>query len=162
MDVKNKKIKYFKKKGVTLVEVIIALGVFSIVIASSVATLASGVTTRHNLKLQQQSVEEIVTAINLISKRVRMGEIISVQTGNVAFIDVKDNNDLKTYQYFFNGLSNTLTLKVDGTTVVLANNIEGSFYVSVGEPKRLTISMKPVGGTDQKRVQTTVSTRVYE
>lgn len=155
------RIKKINNKGFTLIEAIIAIGIFSVVLTATFGILATGIRTQHVLRARQQSAEEFINAINLISKRVRMSEIVSPDPGGLAVsaITVRDNTDDANYTYSFNGTE--LRLGSD----VLATNVSGNFYVSTDNPKRLTITMKPAdadASDNRARIQTTVSTRVYE
>jgi prepilin-type N-terminal cleavage/methylation domain-containing protein len=159
---KNNKKYLNRSSGLTLIEVIVAISVFSIVLLGSVGVMVSGITTRHALKKQQQTMEEFSTAINLMAKRIRMSTLVTagggpfpgIKTG----ISVKDNNDSITYTYLFDSGTKRLLLGSE----VLANNVVGSFYVSANDPKAITISMKMADDSSNKtRIQTTVSTRSY-
>lgn len=158
---KDKKKLLLNKSGFTLVETIIAVGVFAIVISAAFGILAASITTQRALKTSQQSAEEFINATNLIAKRVRMSEILTA-SGTTNSISVKDNSDGNTYVYTFSG--GGLKFGQNSATDTLVSNISGNFYVSADKPKRLTITMKPGSagaGDNRTRIQTTVSTRVY-
>lgn len=154
----NKKILLSSNVGLTLIEVMVAISVFSIVLLGSVGVMVTGVTTRHALKKQQQSVEDFSIAINLMAKRMRMSDITTT-TGSNASVSMTDNIDgVTAYTYTFDSSNYTLKLGSD----ILANNVLGSFFVSATDPKFVTISIKMADdSSDKTRVQTTVSTRAY-
>jgi amino acid permease len=71
---KRKKSK--KLKGLTFVELIIAITVFSIIVVATVSAFATGVLGRRNTQKIQQNAEETRAAMELMAKNIRMSSLV--------------------------------------------------------------------------------------
>jgi len=64
--------KYKKCKGMTLVEMMIAIIVFGLVMLASVRVLSTYIKNRNSAKFSQQGIEELALMANDMAKRIRM------------------------------------------------------------------------------------------
>jgi prepilin-type N-terminal cleavage/methylation domain-containing protein len=147
------------KKGVTLVEVLVSIFIFSIMIASMTGIFATMIRKRSEIKQMQQRTEELSLAVNYIAKKVRM----STYKGDVcssASCTVLDNSLDKKVTFSISG--DVLKEQAEsGAPVSIMAGVSGGFDIqSSDRVPRITIRLfakdKP-----ETSVQTTVSLRSY-
>ncbi|MEI7426205.1 MAG: hypothetical protein WCK16_04775 [Candidatus Moraniibacteriota bacterium] len=155
---KNKKSLPAGRKGLTLVETILAVAVLSITIMASTAVSSSYLRSRMSIKKYQANNEELSLALNYLAKDIRMSHTNGVASPDEYRADIYPINNSTTalVEYKFNSGNKTLTRN----GIVIASNVTGNFYVAnntKGIP-RITITIKKEG-TPEMVVQTTVSMR---
>lgn len=144
----------------TLVEMIIAIAVFSIIILASTAVSATYLTSRTSIKKYQANSEELSVAMNYLAKDIRMSNCMD---GACDFSSLP--NSFKIYNndtglpiiYTFKAADKTLTRNGD----IIISNVTGKFYAintGANQIARITISMQK-DGVPAMLVQTTVSMR---
>ncbi len=168
------------RKGFSLLEMIIAVFIFSLVVTVAVSAFVSAVSVRKKTKEIQQNMENARVAIDGMAKALRNGDII---TGTVNTILAYNYSQERCEQYLFSGNNLTYSFKsvlqadymadktlcnssLGGTFNMLSGTVSsGKFNVipsvagsSVG---RVTILMQiqNAGGADKALMQTTVSLR---
>lgn len=153
--------KFFKKnkKGLTLVETILAVAVLSITIMASTAVSSSYLRSRTSIKKYQANNEELSLALSYLAKDIRMSSSTANFNGYTGSITIKNNTSSVNVVYIFNIGAKTLTR--DG--IIVASNVTGEFYVSnnanyLKDIPNITIKIKKEG-TPEMIVQTTVSMR---
>jgi len=138
------------KKGLSLIEVMVAIFVFSIIITVSMAVATMYLKGSLTIKKYQENSEELSLAMNYISTDIRMSSLVSpVSTSNLNLTN--NNGDSVTYAFSGGGLTRNGSMIID--------KVSGSFYVinSNGIP-RVTIAMWKTNYTDFS-VETTISMR---
>lgn len=173
------------RKGMTLVELMLAIFIMSIIIMSAMSIASIYLKGRSVIKKSQDNIEEMSLALNMLAKELRMSNCdTKANSGRCSFssgpggfkdsITVIDNNhieDSHTYE-FVGGVG----LKKDGD--ILVSGVTGRFYVfpsiTTGQISgsissdpyfskrvpRVTIMMEKDDGSGQPIVlQTTVSMR---
>lgn len=147
------------RRGLTLVEMIIAIAVLSVTMLASAAVSATYLKSRTSIKKYQANNEELSMVMNYLSKDIRMsnGTPANGSSNSIALIS---NASGKSVVYTFNNTAKTLTRNEDSAgAVAVANNVTGAFYVAGGGAiKRITIRMQKEG-IPPMTVQTTVSMR---
>ncbi len=115
-----------KKSGLTLIEMLVAIFVFSVTIAASMAVAATYLKSSYAIKKYQENSEELSLALNYISKDIRMSNALGgANNGKVASINLTPNSESTPVSYAFDNNSNVLTK--NGSPIV--NNINGYFYI---------------------------------
>jgi prepilin-type N-terminal cleavage/methylation domain-containing protein len=174
------------KRGFTLIEMIVTIGISSLIIIAVVGVFASFVKNRRGVRLMQQSMENTRSALELMGKSLRMSCNISLSgTNKIYFADQTlsscisyefDTNKIVRKEYTEDAtgtidLCNSNYCKfanpyIPGTNVDLTDtNISGISFsvmnnnVTNKEIPRITISIQ--SSTSDKIVQTTVSARDY-
>jgi type II secretory pathway component PulJ len=156
------------KKGLTLVETVLAIAVLSITIMASTAVSSSYLRSRMSIKKYQANNEELSLALNYLAKDIRMSST-NVSTANEDTSEIKLINNTSKNEVIYkfnNNSSKTLTRKEGAgpdSPVIVASNVEGKFYVSNNfytkkNIPKITITIKKIG-TPEMVVQTTVSMR---
>ena len=118
----------FKKKdGLTLIEMLVAIFVFSITIAASMAVAATYLKSSYAIKKYQENSEELSSALNYISKDIRMSNTLSDSSGNGinASINLTPNSESASVSYAFDNSQNILSK--EGNPII--SNIGGYFYI---------------------------------
>jgi Tfp pilus assembly protein PilV len=157
---KNIMQKFWKKnkKGLTLVETILAVAVLSITIMASTAVSSSYLRSRMSIKKYQANNEELSLALNYLAKDIRMSSKMIDSDGKFDSIAIKNNASGTHIVYAFNSAAKTLTRD----NIVVANNVTGKFHVKNNSTATsipiITIKIKKEG-TPEMVVQTTVSMR---
>jgi Tfp pilus assembly protein PilW len=152
---------FFKrfKKGITLVEVLVGMFVFTIMITSMIGVFVTLLQRRTEVRKMQQQTEEFSLAMSYMAKKMRMSDLApsACSGSSCAILDHNENNTEVT----FNFDAGTSTLK-EGSNV-LASNVTGGFTAQntgVGKMPYITMRMMVPGKPDTS-VQTTVSLRSY-
>lgn len=169
-----KKFKNLKdRKGFFLLEMIIAMAIFSLVIVAVVATFASIVKTQKRTREIQRNVESAGTAMEVMSKTIRMSSQTADYSGGKE-IRLYNNSQDKCISYKFNagdlkvseelGHNGTTDCTIPGTYPVssystLIPGASGLFSVTTtrsSSPKRMGKATILVN-LGQNHLQTTVS-----
>lgn len=163
-----KKLKIKNKKGLSLIELIVAIAVLSITVLAATAVSATYLKNRTSIKKYQANNEELSLALNFMSKDIRMSncgendsECALGNGGNTDTITVKSSRTEKLITYRFNNDGN-LTRQVDGEeAAVMIGDVTGKFYVTDNDIKRITIRIEKTAtaSVPAMTVQTTVSMR---
>ncbi|HAI74321.1 MAG TPA: hypothetical protein DCS28_03205 [Candidatus Moranbacteria bacterium] len=163
------KFKIKDKKGLTLVEMIIAIAVLSITILASTAVSATYLTSRMSIKKYQANSEELSMAMNFLAKDIRMSNcpvaastcVLPNATAS-STITIYNNATGGLITYAFNSTNSTLTRKAgSGNAVPIISNVTGAFYarnIDADQIARITIRLQKTG-TPSMAAQTTVSMR---
>jgi prepilin-type N-terminal cleavage/methylation domain-containing protein len=166
---KNKKHLASNSRGLTLIEMVLAIAVLSITILASTAVSATYLNGRIKIKKYQANNEELSMALNFMSKDIRMSnELASATTigSPITLISIKSNVNSNDIVYQFATVAGVNVLQrteAGGTPTTITSGVTGSFYV-LGDPAitipRITIRIqKETSGISPVSVQTTVSMR---
>jgi prepilin-type N-terminal cleavage/methylation domain-containing protein len=100
------------KKGFSLIEVLVAMSIFSLIIISFVSSFAGSYFTFRSSKAIQRNLEQSQNAMNLIAKNLRTSTLVSCDSGSCSSsgeryssIRVFDYSQMKCIDYRFNGNS---------------------------------------------------------
>lgn len=98
--------KYKTKKlaGFSLLEMIIAMSIFSLIVMATVAAFASIVSTQKKTKEIQKNLESTRTALELVGKTMRFSNHLSSGGESVIFLYNTSQNKCLSYQFSENGL----------------------------------------------------------
>lgn len=182
---KRKKSK--KLKGLTFVELIIAITVFSIIIVATISAFATGVLGRKNTQEIQQNAEETRAAMELMAKNIRMSSLVRVRDDGLKISMFNMSQD-KCVSYLFHsgnllasefppnhddaevvrGEDCLMFFKYNDKFKIFVEDVGGKFYATEtislplddADPVigKATIQMKK----GSNNLQTTVSFRDYE
>lgn len=175
-----------KYLGFSLVEMIIAIFVFSVIMTTVTATFVSVINTRKKVKAVQQDVEDARFAMELMAKTLRTSHVVSpTLPSTVSDIKVFDYSQSKCIEYRLAGnkLQSGEATAVDEVACATAtpgpfsdmtsgylNNLSLDVIPSSGTTRgKVTIAMKICynltcsgANSDAVNIQTTVSLRDYE
>jgi prepilin-type N-terminal cleavage/methylation domain-containing protein len=113
-----------KNRGLTLIEMLVAIFVFSVTIAASMAVAATYLKGSTAIKKYQENNEELSSALNYISKDIRMSNTLSVsRDGRFDSISLTPNSGSQPVTYAFNNNN----LEKDDQAII--SNVSGFFYV---------------------------------
>jgi len=160
-----------KNKGFTLIELIIALAIFSLVIVSMVSITVSMIKSQRKIFAIQNIQEPARYILESMSKEIRMSEINWVSGDNLTLNITNDKNENVGYRFI---AADRLQRQVDGGgwQYLSPANLEltGGFYISKSSfPDRaiVTVTMQ-IKSTETKAekqaevyLQSTISQRSY-
>ena len=169
------------KKGFTLVEVIIAMGIFVLVMSSSTVIFSSAFNSYREARNILESVESSQYAMNIMAKTFRTS---SVMSGGGNSVIVYDYSQEKCFEYEFSSSSGSLnrsegvpddpddnpldTCSPSGSgSPVTSDNVSGTFQVIPTDEDgevvgKITVSMTITeGSANPVHLQTTTSLRDY-
>ncbi len=147
-------------KGVTLVELLVAMAVLSIVVAGIVA---SRNTQQNQSMTQQQAVEvqqNVRAALSMLADEIRMAgydpdgdepdaKITKAGDGTAvgkeftfAYVNDDDSGNLKTVSYWINGTD--LMLNDGGTDKLIAENISSLIFTYLDENNAVTATLNDI------------------
>jgi len=140
-------------RGLTIIEMMVAIFVFAITISTSMAVAATYLKGSSALKKYQENSEELSLASNYVSKDMRMSNTLVANNGKQNSISLINNAGGGALAYEFSGDE----LKRDGA--VIASDVSGSFYVrnNAGIPLITIVMWK--NNHPEFSVETTVSMR---
>lgn len=92
-----------KLSGFTLVEMVVALGVFAIMTTALSASFASGFASFGNSREIQRDTDAVQHAMNTISKLLRTGTVVSSFSSNAQSIVFYDYSSKSCYEYSITG-----------------------------------------------------------
>lgn len=186
MVINNKKIN--NKKGFTLVEVVVAIGMFVIIIAASSGIFARLFKSYRGAKNVNENMKNAQFALNLMSKTFRTSSVKYYIAGGGNAIIVYDYSQSSCIRYVFNGTALTKATAavtesncVNGAsfsaaTVMTSGAVTGSFYArdsrgndsdnSSTRVGLVTVNMRITSGGavdtgSSARIQSTSSLRDY-
>ena len=101
------------KKGFTLIEMIIAIGVFSIMSVAIAGAFTSGFSTYGSTRELQRNVETAQYALNTLEKLLRTSTVVSAAGTNVQAITFYDYSSARCFRYSIlsSGTSSSLTAR---------------------------------------------------
>lgn len=159
------------RKGVSLVEVLVSMFVFTLMIASMMSVFVTLIRKRSDIRQSQQHSEELSLSMGYVMKKVRMSDEGSCGSGSdVKTCSVIDHVTGDTLRYEFlsdHTLSETITSSSGGSsqTATLADGVDGGFSLGGGDVPRITMHMMALDESQKPKidtsVQTTVSLRSY-
>ena len=178
-----------KAKGFTLVEMVVAMGIFAIVAAGVAQAFAGGFRAFSDARKIQRNLETAQHAINTLAKELRTSTVVyPTMSGPATSVRFFDYSSSRCFEYRISGgkldarwsvVAELTDLSTDcpalsGTwTTLTTGYVTGSFYVvpsddgSSGGIKRIgrvTIALvvkNDSASTHETRVQTSVSLRDY-
>ncbi len=110
-------------KGLSIIEMLVAIFVFAVTISTSMAVAATYLRGSFAIKEYQENSEELSLALNYVSKDIRMSNSLNAGSGKVSKIELINNTDNISLEYVFDGNN----FKRAGQ--IIANDVSGSFYV---------------------------------
>lgn len=179
-------------RGFSLLEVLLATFIFSIVMVSVTVYFAGIARANQNSKRLQQNLEDVRFAMNRIAKVLRTSVVISPKETagtSVSTVRVFDYSQSKCFQYEFvssgmmeyeaNPPSGTTDEKAWCETAALSSvplvsvssgaSLQGTFFVSTSEDTasneragRIMMNAKITRASNSSTIQTTVSLRNFE
>jgi prepilin-type N-terminal cleavage/methylation domain-containing protein len=105
------------KKGLTLVEVVISVAVFSIIMAVTASLFGSNIDTKRRTDRARVAYERMQVAMNVVAKTLRTSSIVSNASANSPSVRVYDYSQEKCVE--FSTSSNVLT--ISETSVPIAD-----------------------------------------
>jgi len=157
------------KKGITLIELIVSIALFSLAVIVVLTILSTGINAQRKVIALQNVQENARALLEFIAKEVRMGIVSSAGTDYINI--TRSDGDVVRYT-FSNGdiIRNNITDNLSGAMNSTNINITGSFYVTgLGtadnlQPKiTIVLSVQSQGSKveEQARIdlQTTLSQR---
>lgn len=151
------------EKGVSLVEVTVAMFIFSIMMTAMVAALVTLLHRRAEIRVMQQRTEELSLAINYMAKKIRTSDYVSsVNNCNAASCVVHEHTAADGIDATFSFSGSDLTEKIgSNTAVTIASGVTGGFSaVNTGTDQVSRITMHMADSSHpETSVQTTVSLR---
>ena len=160
-----------KNKGFTLVELLVAMAVFSLIVVSMGATAVSVIKSQRKSLALQNTQETARYILESVSKEIRMSKINSADSGGSATAILNITNaKSETFNYQFD---NTSKILYRGGQALNSTNLEvtGGFYIrkSTSLPARavvtLVMKVKATGGRAETEaeiyLQSTISSRAF-
>lgn len=144
------------EKGVSLVEVIVSIFIFSLMMISMIGIFVTILHKRADTHDMQQRTEEFSLVMSYMAKKIRTSELSPSTTCDAFTCTFRDSVLNANVSFSFDAAAHTLK---EGNTVIVSN-VTGRFSpITTGMP-RITIQLMAVGEPDTS-VQTTVSLRDY-
>jgi Tfp pilus assembly protein PilW len=150
------------KKGVTLIELLIGMFIFTLMIVAMTMVMVTILNRQSNIKAMQADTEEHSLIMSYLAKKIRMSTYNSSTSNSIT---VKDHSTglLLTFTFTTEGGKPVLKEGNGATSSVIARNIDGLFIATntnSNQAPRVTILLKKPTSIDAA-VQTTVSLRSY-
>jgi len=181
---KNKKAWLLPRRGFTLLEIIVALFVFSIAMVAVTAIFASFVSANRTTKNTQKALEDSQQAMNIMAKTIRTSSIVTSASNKLRIFEYSQDGSpaCREYTFFGSGSSARIQYAVDASspasadktscstanmtsaTNVINTPTTGSFFVTPSVSKtvgKVTILMIVTAGSIQTPIQGPVSLRDY-
>ena len=160
-----------RESGYTLIELMVSIGVFSIVVAMTSAMFVTSLKGQEKAYTSQNVSDSARYAMEMISREIRMGTSFSSSADSIQFTSTMPHRDGQTVN--FELISGQIMFDDDTTDAVLAASITSSdtsvsslsFLLDIGDHERITIVMRieSVGTREDVKttmnLQTTVSPR---
>lgn len=168
------KTNYQTKTGFTLVEIMVAVSIFSIVTVIVVGALITAIAINNKAQAIKLAMDNLNYALDSISVKMKRGYNFEFSDEELTFISPKDDpeNEPKTYTYKLNNSAGTIEMQVDGgpwraITITQKLKVDRFFGdITIGNPgpfSRGVIVIRGsarVGSQEQKfAVQTAVTER---
>jgi prepilin-type N-terminal cleavage/methylation domain-containing protein len=122
--VQKLKIKNSQKKGFTLIEVLIAMAIFSMMMVATATFFGSSISGYKNAKAIQKDVENAQFAMNLMAKTLRTSSILScgggacsTTGGPYTSVQVYDYSQAKCIEYTYDSVNKKITTRSSSTPV---------------------------------------------
>lgn len=156
--IKNKRWLYTNRRGLSLIELLFGMAIFSITILASVAVSGAYLKGSLSLKKYQANNEELSLALNYVSKDIRMSNTLTPTTNGVRnSIALKENSGAAV-----NVTYNFVGGNLERNGQIIASGVNGQFYVvNAAQIPLITVVISktnPSGGI-RTSVQTTTSMR---
>lgn len=169
-------------KGFTMIELIVSMFVFVVIVTASAGAFTSAFTARQKAREMQRNLEEARTAIDMMSKNIRMSTKLR-PAGTQSTIYMFNNSQEKCVSYTFSGgklysniyptsdapesASYPTCASTVGTTSMISGDVSGRFLVVPNSESpetigKVTIKMETTVGDSTERIQTTLSLRDYK
>jgi len=172
-------------RGASLLEMVVAISIFTLVMVTTVELFARMVSTKVEFDRIRESHEKAQIAIDSLSKSIRSGVVVDPTSDEtVSSIRIYDYSQGMCIEYAFAGEGGALnrssasidradcdaTAALDSSQAITSKNVTGEFDVilpdeSSNEQGRVTIALVldiPGSETDGTRIQTSVSMRNVE
>ena len=157
------------RRGLTFIEMLIAIAIMSILTMAIVAVTISYLNNRTAVKRYQANNEELSLALNSLAKDIRMSDFAPapapapVLGSAINNIYLKNNATGSAVTYIFDPAARTLSRAETptagaSTNYVIASDVAGNFYVRGTPIGRITTVLVKVGPPGMT-AQTTVSMR---
>ncbi|MEI6587344.1 MAG: prepilin-type N-terminal cleavage/methylation domain-containing protein [Candidatus Moraniibacteriota bacterium] len=153
------------RRGLTFIELLVAVAIMSILTMTIVAVAIAFLNNRTAVKRYQANNEELSLALNSLAKDIRMSDfnVVPALGSSISSINLKNNATGNVVVYTFNAgspatLSRAEIISGVTTTYVVASDVTGSFFVrgtKIGRITTVLVKAGPPGMT----AQTTVSMR---
>jgi len=140
-------------RGLSIIEMMVAIFVFAVTISTSMAVAATYLKGSSALKIYQENNEELSLALNYISKDIRMSNSLSANPGSNSKITLTSNAGSSALMYEFSANE----LKRAGAPI--ARDVSGSFYVRNNTDIPLITVVMWKNNHPDFSVETTVSMR---
>ena len=164
----NARVTYTKEDGMTLVEVLIALSVFSIFIVMAIAGFTQLLRNQRLTLLMMEANDNVSSAIEQMSREIRTSDNVNGGGSQLSFTDLQ-TSDVITYtlsngqimKKINSGTAYAITTKSAQVSISLFN-----VTIQSTTPKRVTLNIgvqvqDSNAGSFTTYLQTTVSPRVY-
>lgn len=150
------------KKGVTLIELLIGMFIFTLMIVAMTMVMVTILHRQSDIKAMQADTEEHSLIMGYLAKKIRMS---TYGSGSGLSITVNDHNTATDTKFEFKTDAATSMPVLEENGTIIARNIKGSFSVVnntnlATQIPRVTILLKKPDSIDSA-VQTTVSLRSY-
>ena len=107
-----------KKKGFTLVELLVYISISSIIILLAYSILSRTITTYHHQEQISSLYQDLQAAIDFMTKEIRLAGCDPLEAGNIGFVNVYDSED----RYDTDSNSIHFTRDIDSPPDGLTNN----------------------------------------
>lgn len=149
------------EKGVSFIEVMVAMFIFTVMITSMMSVFLTLLHKRSEARDAQQQTEEFSLAMSYMSKKIRTSSLAAAADCDTSSCKVHDNNTDADVTFSFSGGDLTETT---GTGLVsIVSGVSGGFVATnadTGKIPRIMMSIMATG-KPETAVQTTVSLRSY-
>jgi len=159
-----------KNKGFTLIELTIALAIFSLVIISMASIAVSMIKNQRKIFALQNIQEPARYILESMSKEIRMSQINWVSGDKLTLNITNDKNENVDYQFIANKLQRQVNSDGWQNLSPAILELTGSFYINKGSsPDRakvtIVMKIKSIGTKAEKQaeiyLQSTISQRSY-
>lgn len=176
VSLKAKQVCLSKKRGFTLIEALVAMAVFSLMMASVTQIFSTTFLGYRNTRAVQRDIDNAQYSLNILAKELRTSSIV-VGSGNVSDVRFYDHSQGKCFRYRVNGgnlqvasadttdTASCLSASLSAFTTISTGVVTGSFQVTPSAANlvgKVTISLDiSEGSTHHARIQTSVSLRDF-
>lgn len=164
------------RRGFTLIEVLVAMFIFTLMMASVAQIFSTTFLGYHNMRAVQRDIDNAQYSLNILAKELRTSSIVNFTSSSVKFFD---HSQGKCFQYQINGNNLQVTsagasdtaactaTSLSSPTTISTGLITGTFRVTpstVSPPHvgKVTVSIDiSEGSAHHARIQTSVSLRDF-
>lgn len=148
------------KKGLTLIEILIAVAIFGIIILVAVSGAIAYINGRKDINQKQQYVEQMSVAMNDMAKRIRMSNCDDGCVFDNLSVVVYENASGYWINYQFAGNKLIYYNEIE-SPMVLAEDVDGAFASNDAEIPLVTIQMWKLDKSSHAKIDgTTLQTSV--